>query len=70
MDRFGRLLRYIWLRDVSAPSGWRMVNLELLARGFAQVSTYPPDVKYVDLFLAAQASARDRGVGLWGPAPS
>ena len=69
-DHFGRLLRYVWFRDGSVPSGWRMVNLELLARGFAQVSTYPPDVKYVDLFLAGQASARDRGLGLWGPAPS
>lgn len=65
-DRFGRLLRYVWIRDDSRPSGWLFVNLELLARGFAQVVTYPPDVRYVDLYLAAQADARDRELGLWG----
>lgn len=65
-DRFGRLLRYVWIRDESRPSGWLFVNLELLARGFAQVVTYPPDVRYVDLYLAAQSAARQAGRGLWG----
>jgi micrococcal nuclease len=65
-DRFGRLLRYVWLPG----ERWTLVNLELIARGFASVSTYPPDVKYVDLFLAAQAAARDAELGLWGPRPT
>ena len=54
-DRFGRLLRYVYLED------GRMVNELLVAEGFAQVSTFPPDVKYVDRFLEAQAAER----GLW-----
>jgi endonuclease YncB( thermonuclease family) len=70
VDTFGRLLRYIWVAEPSSPSGWLLVNRELLARGYAQVSTYPPDVKYVELFLAAQRAARDAGVGLWGPTPA
>jgi micrococcal nuclease len=65
-DRFGRLLRYVWVPG----ERWLLVNLELIARGFASVSTYPPDVKYVDLFLAAQAAARDAELGLWGPRPT
>ncbi|MDP8904850.1 MAG: thermonuclease family protein [Chloroflexota bacterium] len=65
-DRYGRLLRYVWLRD---GAGWLMVNAELVARGFAQVSTYPPDVKYTDLFLDLQRAARDGGLGLWGDPP-
>lgn len=71
-DRFGRLLRYVWLEDgasVGAASGWLLVNLELVARGFAQVSTFPPDVRYVELYLAAQRIAREQGLGLWGEGP-
>ena len=66
-DRFGRLLRYVWLVD---GDRWTMVDLELVATGFAQVETDPPDVRYADRFRAAQRSAREAGVGLWGPSPS
>lgn len=66
-DRYGRLLRYVWLSDGAA---WTLVNFELIRRGVASVSTYPPDVKYVDLYLAAESAARDAGVGLWGPEPT
>ncbi|HEX5395630.1 MAG TPA: thermonuclease family protein, partial [Candidatus Limnocylindria bacterium] len=58
-DEFGRLLRYVWLHD---DGTWLLVNLELLREGFAQVATYPPDVKYIDpWFLDAQREARDAG---------
>ncbi len=59
-DRYGRLLRYVWIAD------GRMVNEVLAEEGYAQVATYPPDVKHVDRFLAAQERARDEGRGLWG----
>ncbi len=38
-DRYGRLLRYVWLNDET------LVNAVLVAEGHAQASTYPPDVK-------------------------
>ncbi|MEA2536848.1 MAG: micrococcal nuclease [Chloroflexota bacterium] len=66
-DYFRRLLRYVWLVD---GERWTLVDLELVARGFAQVETDPPDVRYADRFLAAQRIARDAGLGLWGPRPS
>lgn len=67
-DQYGRLLRYVWVEQGGA---WLFVNLELLRRGFAHVTTYPPDVKYVDaLFLPAQQAAREAGLGLWGAAPT
>jgi micrococcal nuclease len=69
VDRYGRLLRYVWVEDASQPAGWLFVNLALVAAGYAQVVTYPPDVKYVDLYLAAQAEAREAGRGLWGEPP-
>ncbi len=62
-DRYDRLLRYVWLAH---PDGNRMLNYELVAHGYAQVSTYPPDVKYTDLFLDAQSTARNENRGLWG----
>jgi micrococcal nuclease len=58
-DRFGRLLRYVYLE-----SG-EMVNELLVRDGYAQVSTFPPDVKYQDRFLAAQQQAVASGAGLW-----
>ncbi len=70
-DRYGRLLRYVWVEDPSSPSGMTFVNAALLAGGFAQVVTYPPDVRYVDLYLAAQREAREQGRGLWAdPRPA
>ena len=67
-DQYGRLLRYVWIEQ---DAGWLLVNLELLRLGFAQVTTYPPDVKYVDvLFLPAQQEAREAGLGLWGAPPT
>ncbi len=65
-DRYGRLLRYVWTRD---GSGWTLVNLALVSAGFAHVMTYPPDVRYVDLYLAAEREARERGEGLWADEP-
>ena len=59
-DRYGRLLRYVWLRD---DAGWTMVNLELVRTGYANVLTYPPDVKYAAEFVAAEREAREAGRG-------
>jgi micrococcal nuclease len=67
-DQYGRLLRYVW---VQSGGGWLLVNLELLRMGLATVTTYPPDVKYVDwLYLPAQREAQAAGLGLWGTPPA
>ena len=65
IDSFGRLLRYVYVDGV-------MVNELLVRKGYAKVSTFLPDVKYEDRFLAAEQEARYAGLGLWsacqGPA--
>ena len=67
-DRFDRLLRDVW---VEGPDGNLVhVGLELVRTGFAQVSTFPPDVKYIDLLLEEQERARSAALGLWAPAPT
>lgn len=58
-DKYGRLLRYIWLEDI-------LVNEYLVIEGYAHSSTYPPDVKYQDRFIQAERQARDEKKGLWG----
>lgn len=60
-DRFGRILRYVF-----TPDGF--VNAELVKGGFAQVATFPPDVKYEQYLRGLEQEARAAGRGLWGPA--
>lgn len=63
-DKYGRLLRYVYL---PMPDGTLLfVNDYLVRQGFANVDTYPPDIKYVDRFKAAEKEAREGKKGLWG----
>lgn len=57
-DRYGRLLRYVYVEDL-------FVNLEMVGKGFANVYTYPPDVRYTEEFLKAEREARSNNLGLW-----
>ena len=57
-DKYGRLLRYVYLDDV-------MINAELVRLGYAKASTYPPDVKYATLFITMEQEARSNNRGLW-----
>jgi hypothetical protein len=47
-----------------------MVNERLVRMGYAQVSTLPPNVKYVQRFQQAQREAREAGRGLWSEQPA
>jgi micrococcal nuclease len=58
-DKYGRLLRYIYVGDV-------FVNKFLVEQGFAFSSSYPPDIKYQDIFTKAEKEARGAKRGLWG----
>ncbi len=69
-DRYDRTLAYVY-----RSSDGMFLNLGLVRDGFAQVSTYPPNIAHVDDFTAAQRGARESSRGLWGdacaqPAPS
>lgn len=58
-DKYGRMLAYIYLGDL-------FVNAWLVEQGYARVMTYPPNVKYADLFLKLERKARESAQGLWG----
>lgn len=57
-DRFGRLLRYVFVDDV-------FVNYELIWMGYARQRDYPPDSACKDLFVTAQAEAISMRRGIW-----
>jgi len=68
-DQYNRLLRYVWTELYPSRDGLELVNEEIVRAGYARVSTYPADVRYVDRLAAAEQYARDNHLGLWGACP-
>ena len=58
-DKYGRLLRYVYVDDV-------FVNAELVRQGLAEAKAYPPDTKHHDYLEQVEAEAREAGRGMWG----
>ena len=58
-DKYGRLLGYVYLKDGT------FVNAEIVKQGYASLMTYPPNVKYADLFQKLYEEARQNQRGLW-----
>ena len=56
MDRFGRLLRYIYVGDV-------FVNARLVEQGYAEVVSYPPDTAQFESFRRLEDQARSADLG-------
>lgn len=56
---YQRDLVYVFLED------GMHVNAELVKRGMARAATYPPNVKYEDLFYRLQVEAREDSIGMW-----
>ena len=57
-DKYNRLLAYVYIDG-------KMFNKELLEKGYGRVSTFPPNVKYVDDFIAIQKKAINNNKGFW-----
>jgi micrococcal nuclease len=64
IDRYGRLLAYLYLEP-----GGLFVNRELVAKGYAFAYVQYP-FQFMDDFRAAERTAREKGLGLWGPDPA
>jgi micrococcal nuclease len=58
-DRYKRTLAYAYLESGT------MVNALLVKEGYAQVATYPPNVRYQSLFQRLEREARNAKRGLW-----
>ncbi len=59
VDRYNRLLAYVYLKDGTFVNAWLVEN------GYGVVMTIPPNVKHQELFLRLQREAREAGRGLW-----
>lgn len=59
-DRFDRTLAYVYRLEDGL-----FVNAEIVAQGYAQILTIPPNVAHAEEFLELQQQAREAGRGLW-----
>ncbi len=57
-DRYGRLLRNIYLGDV-----W--INAKMIREGYARFVVYPPDVSHVEKFRELEKEAKKEKLGIW-----
>ena len=62
-DRYGRLLRYVYVGNI-------LVNKLMIYEGYATAVTYPPDVKFSELFRETEKDAREHNRGLWSKCES
>ncbi|WP_255502060.1 thermonuclease family protein [Algoriphagus sp. AK58] len=58
-DRYKRTLAYAYLESGT------MVNAFLIKEGYARATTYPPNVRYQELFQKLEREARSARRGLW-----
>jgi len=59
-DKYDRLLAYVYLKKDGT-----FVNAEIIKQGYASLMTFPPNVKYADLFLKLYQEARNNKRGFW-----
>lgn len=58
-DSYGRTLGHLFTENN------KHINLLLVAEGLAEVSIFPPNLKYVDELVAAQQQAENKKLGIW-----
>ena len=63
-DRYGRLLRYVYLADGT------FVNAELVRQGYAIAKAYPPDIRHHRQLSQLQGEAQRALRGLWKATPT
>jgi len=63
-DRYERELMYLYAADGT------LINLELVAQGYAEAIRVEPNDRYWPELQAAERAARDAGRGLWGSCPA
>lgn len=59
-DRYDRLLAYLY-----RASDGLFVNMAMVTDGYAEQSTFPPNVEHTAAFTAAERQARTSGAGAW-----
>ena len=65
-DNYGRLLRYVILRNENPKADDVFVNKELVRGGFAKSAYVKPNRRYLSQLQASQREAEKDGAGMWG----
>jgi len=60
-DKEGRLLRYVFVGDISGV----FVNYEILRQGYAHAYSFPPDLACAQVLIQAEQLARHDILGIW-----
>ena len=60
-DRFGRLLRFVWIDNTTD------FGLTMIRDGFALEYTYDLPYRYQAQYRSAQVAAKETDAGLWSP---
>ena len=65
-DKYNRLLRYVWVEPPAEDDTFSSVclNAKLVADGYAQAKSFPPDSRYADIFYQLGVSAAESGLGV------
>lgn len=65
-DKYGRLLRYVYVQDpLSSVHENTSINEILVREGYARARSYPPDMKHQPIFTQAETAARAQKLGFW-----
>lgn len=64
-DKYGRLLRFVYLDPTTASGQAIFVNEVLVREGYARAYPYPPDLTLSAKFSQAENLAREQNLGIW-----
>jgi len=69
-DKYGRLLRYVWLKkpkDANDPEEIEssMLNAIIIKAGYAKAVQYKPDIRNKDIFSNLEEAAKKEKKGIW-----
>lgn len=68
-DRYGRDLRFVFLKNEETSSVELSVNANLVKLGFGQAKSYSPNTTYKKDFEKWQFEAQQKNIGIWKSCP-
>ena len=65
VDRYDRLLRYVYFNESDIGNIEKSLNAQLLINGLASTMTIEPNVKYKEQLWDIEKEAQNIGLGIW-----
>lgn len=64
-DRYGRELRFIFLKGKNVDDITQSVNAQMVQKGFARSSIYSPNNRFEKEFISLEQAAQKKDLGVW-----